>query len=374
MIIQNVPHYEQSERTFYDNDGKTDAFVCNEENKRPQKAERQRSKQTTMGAQTMRLCATIVVTFLALFALIHVGQFLATESSMDREKGTRSLRPSSNQLMKISMFSKFTAENYDNVQCKPSPNRTVVHKEDLELSCAEFRRKHRPTAEEAFGYLGEQAVKEARELRKRIQAQDKISGAVRIAIGTGPGVPEFGNFIATDLPIFDVLNTTRLSALLQESTVEAIFASHVWEHFSYSQAILALQNVRCLMKDNAVARIGVPDAQHPDEEYHMKKAREGFPDKMFRATYRDSFYAGHRALWTEEKFAVAASMTGLNARPLEWWSAGSVQERRFCFSTYNDIENGRINRSLRYDKRNTKENPFAYTSLIVDLSPQILLE
>lgn len=174
--------------------------------------------------------------------------------------------------------------------------------------------------------------------RKQIKEQKKKGGGVRLAIGSGPSVPQYGNFIPTDYPLVDICNATRLSALLDEASVEAMFASHVWEHFTYPQAIEALQNVRCLMTDNAVARFGVPDAQHPDEVYHNKMVREGFPDRNVRAAYRDSFYAGHRALWTEEKFAVAASSTGLNARPLEWWSAGSKEDRKFCYNEYSQFE------------------------------------
>lgn len=256
--------------------------------------------------------------------------------------------------------------------CKGSANRTVIHQEDLELSCIEFRRKNRPTIEQAFSYLGKQAVKQATELHKQFQEQQKKNGAVRIAIGTGPGTPKKGNFIPTDLPHVDIVNSTRLAALLEEESVEAMFASHVWEHFTYPQAVQALQNMRCLMTDNAIARVGVPDAQHPDSTYHDKKVREGFPDRVFKAEYRNSEYSGHRALWTEEKFAVAASMAGLNVRPLEWWSAGSIEDRKFCYKQYNEEENGVMNRSLKHDSRNTKESPYTYTSLIVDLSPQVL--
>jgi len=328
---------------------------------------------TTMAAKS--ICVT-TVTILVVIALMNVGYFVTNESSPDLNKNdSRSLRTSTKlklalMLEKLGKDGKATAkEKVTNDSCVATPNRTVIQKEDLELSCIEFRRETRPTIEEAFAHLGEEAIKDAEKLRKLIKEQGKN---VRIAIGSGPN-PTNVEFIPTDYPVVDICNATRLSALLEESSVEAMIASHVWEHFTYSQAIQALQNVQCLLVDNAIARFGVPDAQHPDKVYHDKKAREGFPERVFKADYRNSAYPGHRALWTEDKFATAASMAGLNARPLEWWSAGSIDERKFCYTDYNGDENGKILRSLKEDSRNTKENPYAYTSLIVDLSPQVLV-
>ncbi len=47
-------------------------------------------------------------------------------------------------------------------------------------------------------------------------------------------------------------------------------------------------------------------------------------------------------------------------------------EYKFCIVKYYE-ENGRITRTLRRNSRNTKENPYAHTSLIVDLSLQASL-
>lgn len=328
---------------------------------------------------TFKTLCIAALAALAVAVAVSIVKFIGNEIST-LEDGSfsepRALRvpsfmpPTLTELSELGLLDKHVTTIKPTSACVPTPNATLINKEDLELSCIEFRRKHRPTIDEAFSHLGQEAVSTAKELQKQFQEQIKRRGAVRIAVGTGPSTPKYGNFVATDYPIVDILNATRLSALLEENSVEALFASHVWEHFTYPQALQALQNVQCLLRPHGVARLGVPDAAHPDSTYHEKKAKEGFPEGQFRAAYRDSYYAGHRALWTERKFATAASMAGLNARPLEWWASGDGSE--FCYATYNDKDNGRINRSLKYDSRNTKDNPYAYTSLIVDLSPQVL--
>lgn len=331
-----------------------------------------------------KLLVVPALVLLALIAVVNMDRFLSSEQKASADRGirSRSLRETAtaqkldNELAVLEKFGedrriKTLNDELGESTCMGTPNRTVIRKEDLELSCAEFHRT-RPSIAQAFGYLGEEAVKSAKVLRDRIQKQEMHGGRVRLAIGPGPSPPRKGGFLPSDYPIVDITNATRLAALFEEASVEALIASHVWEHFTYPQTVQALQNVRCLMTDNAIARFGVPDAQHPDQMYHANKAREGFPNKEFRASYRNSVSPGHRALWTEDKFAVAASLAGLNARPLEWWSSGSIDERKFCNVEYNEEENGRITRSLRRDSRNTKENPYAYTSLIVDLSPQVL--
>jgi predicted SAM-dependent methyltransferase len=268
--------------------------------------------------------------------------------------------------------------------CTPTPNRTVMDVEDLELSCEQFRVETKPSLENVFGYLGPDALQTATNLKKQIEEWPLPQ--LRMDLGAGTSADKDG-VLPTDMPVVDILNQTKLAALFPEGSVAALRASHVFEHFTYPQALVALQNIRCLLdRDIGMARIATPDAQHPDRDYHEQKLKDDWPSGIFKAQYRDDIYPGHRALWSESKMAVAASMAGLNARPLEWWSSpsssssknndhrpGTQEEAQFCEQPYDGANGFAIGRSAHRDKRN-RDKPLTYTSLIMDVMPQTLNE
>jgi predicted SAM-dependent methyltransferase len=274
--------------------------------------------------------------------------------------------------------------------CTPTPNHTVMDVEDLELSCEHFRVEPKPSLEDVFGYLGPEELKQAEALKETI-GKWKLP-ALRMDLGAGTSAEKDG-VLPTDMPIVDILNQTKLAALFAEGSVTALRASHVFEHLTYPQAIVAFQNIRCLLDpQKGMARIATPDALHPGQEYHEEKLKADWPSGIFKAQYRDDVYPGHRALWSERKMAVAASLAGLNARPLEWWSTsspalssississpdGTMKQQaqnvavQFCEQPYDGSNGFAIGRSAHRDKRN-RDKPLSYTSLIMDLMPQTL--
>lgn len=248
--------------------------------------------------------------------------------------------------------------------CSPTRNHTVIDTEDLELSCEQFRLDNKPSLEDIFGYLGSEQLEIAQSLHKRIA--EWTFPELRIDLGSGTSADKEG-VLPTDMPVVDILNQTKLAALFSEGSIAALRASHVFEHFTYPQAITAFQNIRCLLNPElGRARIATPDAKHPGADYHEHKLKADWPSGIFKASYRDDVYPGHRALWSEAKMAVAASFAGLNARPLEWWSSDT-----FCEQPYDGSNGFAIGRSAHRDKRN-REKPLTYTSLIMDVTPQKL--
>jgi predicted SAM-dependent methyltransferase len=321
------------------------------------------------------------IAVMALTATLVVQQVLQNNTN-DRETANRNISYTDtiNNLRSSSYTT--TAAGSEKNPCTPTPNRTVMDVEDLELSCEQFRVKEKkPSLEDVFAYLGPDELKTALLLKKQIDEWPLPQ--LRIDLGAGTSADKEG-VLPTDFPVVDILNQTKLAALFNEGSVAALRASHVFEHLTYPQAIVAFQNIRCLLdRDVGLARIATPDAQHPGLDYHEKKLKADWPSGIFKAQYRDDIYPGHRALWSESKMAVAASLAGLNARPLEWWSSSStsttattgrqhrIQEAQFCEQAYDGANGFAIGRSAHRDKRN-RDKPLTYTSLIMDVMPQTL--
>ncbi|KAL3938999.1 MAG: hypothetical protein SGARI_001527 [Bacillariaceae sp.] len=225
--------------------------------------------------------------------------------------------------------------------CTPSTDNNHVwsDKDDLMAACVGWKKEHRLSIQEALGHLGDDVVQKANEFVARTKETSKMD------LGAGPvDSTKKPDFVPTEMPVVNILNATQLASMFDLQSFSAIKAEHVWEHFEYSDALKGLQNLRCLLKSSGFARIAVPDAGHPDQEYQTVKVKEGFPDRFFTAGYRNSSYPGHRSLWTESKFSQIANIAGLNARPLEWWSPSSV----FCTQPH-DEKAAWIGRTQKHD-------------------------
>ena len=185
-------------------------------------------------------------------------------------------------------------------------------------------------------------------------------------------------WVSTNFPTFDLLDASSINALGLGSRffADALVAEHVWEHFTYAQALQAMIHARCAMRGGGRLRIAVPDAAHADAQWYVsRKVLEGWPTGHFGGAGSKSVrYPGHRAVWTAPKlsrFACDAGFAGVWVQ--EAWLAGSPRAR-FGALNYSDAH-GFISRSARNDARNRAPtragrgppNPTKYTSLIVDL-------
>lgn len=253
----------------------------------------------------------------------------------------------------------FDISSQEENECLGTPVASVLQMEDLELSCIDFAAQPKPAMEQVFGYLGQIQLANAIDLAGEIKEKQEN---LRITLGAGPSTTKIPNGILTDIPVVDLLNATKLAALFLPGTVKTFVASHVWEHFTYPEAIKAFQNVRCLLEPEGVFRLAVPDAYNVHTKYRKEKVLEGFPNGTFKAK---TPYPGHRALWTEPKLAATASIVGFDVFPLEWFTSS----HRYCQVDYDIGTHGRIGRSMRYAPKNATL-PYFSTSLIADLTPQ----
>mmetsp|Transcript_22443 Transcript_22443/g.57137 ORF Transcript_22443/g.57137 Transcript_22443/m.57137 type:complete len:271 (-) Transcript_22443:123-935(-) len=185
----------------------------------------------------------------------------------------------------------------------------------------------------------------------------KSKGLLRVVLGASGNVPR--GWLGTDYPAVNFLNHSGLGLRFRPDSVHAFLAEHVFEHFTPSQAVLALQAVSCLLVSGGYLRVAVPDAIHPNPLFR-KMAWGGWAQR----TQPKWGYPGHQTAWTHRTLAAAASLAGLQAKPLEFWDEQG-QFHQFPWRP----EDGNISRSADHDWRNVRRQAHLhrYTSLIMDL-------
>lgn len=189
------------------------------------------------------------------------------------------------------------------------------------------------------------AVRYCQALRRVLRRQNNdLKLIVGASATTMPG------WISTEYPYVDISSKTNLASWFRPGSVSAIVAEHVWEHLTPAQATAACENCFELLKPGGYVRLAVPDGHHPDSEYiaYVKPGGVGAGSE------------DHKVLYTVESFTAMLSGAGFIVTPQEWFDA----DGKFHANDWN-VRDGMITRSTRFDERN-KEDPTAYTSLIVD--------
>ena len=175
-------------------------------------------------------------------------------------------------------------------------------------------------------------------------------GRKNLNVILGAGDTKFKNWISTDYPIVDVVNSETLAHYFKPSSVDALLAEHVWEHLSEGDAFIALVNCFNLLRFGGYFRIAVPDGLHSSLEYidDVKPGGKGAGSD------------DHKVLYNYKTLSELLSKAGFKVKLLEWFD----EEGQFHFESWSESD-GLITRSTRFDTRNIN-NPTQYTSLIVD--------
>ncbi|MDY7003484.1 MAG: tetratricopeptide repeat protein [Cyanobacteriota bacterium] len=176
----------------------------------------------------------------------------------------------------------------------------------------------------------------------------EINPIIKIIIGTS-GINQPG-WIATDINTLNLLNIENWESNFYPSSIDAILAEHVWEHLNIEQGILAAQNCYLYLKEGAYLRIAVPDGFHPSSDYieWVKPGGRGPGANEHKILYN---YQSLKKLFEEAGFEVDL---------LEYFD----EIGKFHFQEWNP-DQGKINRSMRFDNRN-KNGYLNYTSIIID--------
>jgi predicted SAM-dependent methyltransferase len=186
--------------------------------------------------------------------------------------------------------------------------------------------------------------------RRRLKQLHRESSR-RIVFGAAGVYPH--GWIPTDADFLDLLRPQDWSRCLQEGSLDAILAEHVWEHLHPEHAVAAARQCYRYLRPGGYLRAAVPDGLHPDPTYIETVAPGG----------SGAGAEDHRVLYTYATFASIFEKSGFTVNLLEHFD----EEGRFHSVDWDPAE-GMIHRSRRFDEPNGEGRELAYTSIILDAS------
>jgi predicted SAM-dependent methyltransferase/GT2 family glycosyltransferase len=194
------------------------------------------------------------------------------------------------------------------------------------------------------------ALKMRMERLQMAKAIRRLRGNLKIIVGSASTKQE--GWISTDYPILDLTDDRTFAALFDSGSVDNFLAEHVWEHLSQECGARACSNCFVYLKPGGLLRIAVPDGFHSDADYIAQVKPGGY----------GSGADDHKILYNYRTLSALLENAGYKVRLLEWFD----EQGKFHNEDW-DVEKGFIERSTRFDSRN-RDNPTAYTSLIIDAS------
>jgi len=182
----------------------------------------------------------------------------------------------------------------------------------------------------------------------RLRSKIKSSpGKLQIIIGAHN--TDYENWLPTNIHSLNLLETSSFDHLFGNKKASRFLAEHVFEHISYSDALIALKNCYNYLEKGGAVRIAVPDGFHPNPEYINMVKPGGFGEGAH----------DHKLLYDYKKLSKVFQEAGFKVNLLEYYD----EEGTFHYNDW-DSKDGHVIRSKRYDKRFNE--PLGYSSLIVD--------
>lgn len=174
------------------------------------------------------------------------------------------------------------------------------------------------------------------------------SRPLRIVIGAS-GRYQAG-WIPSDMAYLDLLNEEDWCRYFREASIDAMLAEHVWEHLTPEQGTAAARRCFRYLRPGGYLRVAVPDGFHPNPAYieHIRPGGSG-PGAD-----------DHKVLYNHVTFSKLFEQVGFRVTPLEYFDEQGLFQR----ADWSE-EAGRINRSSRFDPRNSG-GVLNYTSIIID--------
>lgn len=185
-------------------------------------------------------------------------------------------------------------------------------------------------------------------IRTQVQAVQQSKHPLNVMIGSG--ITNYDGWVTTDIPAFDILRHEHWAVLFQPDSINRMLAEHVFEHLTMIQFQDFLRIARIYLADGGRIRIAIPDGYHPDPTYieHVRPGGIGVGAD------------DHKVLYTCDLMAELLTAQGYGYQFLEYFDSEGVFHQMEW-----DIDDGFIQRSAQYDKRNM-DGKLDYTSLIVD--------
>lgn len=171
---------------------------------------------------------------------------------------------------------------------------------------------------------------------------------LKLVIGAS-GICDAG-WVKTNIDYLNLLNPGHWESHFRENQIDAMLAEHVWEHLTADEGYSAAQRCFKYLRPGGYLRAAVPDGFHQKNEY-IECVRPG------------GIGAGaddHKILYNHASFADIFEKAGFRVYLLEYFDS----ERKFHYADWSPSD-GKINRSMRFDKRNPN-GLLNYTSIILD--------
>jgi len=166
----------------------------------------------------------------------------------------------------------------------------------------------------------------------------------------GAGGDSQPGWLATDISHLDMLSDQDWRKYFKESSIDALFAEHVWEHLDEADGVTAAKNCYSYLRPGGYIRIAVPDGFHPSSEYldFVKPMGSGLGSE------------DHMVLFTYVSLTKIFETVGFTVELLEYFD----ESGKFHHKNWNS-EAGLVTRSKEHDERN-KDGNMNYTSIILD--------
>ena len=180
-------------------------------------------------------------------------------------------------------------------------------------------------------------------LRSKRKKNDKI----KLIIGSAN--TKYKGWIHTNVYSINLLKLKSFKFFFKENEIDYILAEHVFEHLTFEDGLIALNNCYNFLKKGGQIRIAVPDGYFNNKEY-LENVRPG----GYGAGAHD-----HKVLYNYKSIQKIVDIKKYSIDYLEYFD-----EKGNFIEKYWSVDEGFVQRSKRYDRRN--KNSLNYTSLIVD--------
>jgi predicted SAM-dependent methyltransferase len=163
------------------------------------------------------------------------------------------------------------------------------------------------------------------------------------------GIYEKG-WVPSDAEFLNLLNAGHWATYFREGSIDAIVAEHVWEHLTHEEGFTAARRCYQYLSPGGYLRVAVPDGFHPHAAY-IEYVRPGGSGPGAD---------DHKILYNYLTFGALFERAGFRVTLLEYFDA-----RGIFHATEWRPEDGKINRSSRFDERN-RNGVLNYSSIIID--------
>ena len=185
--------------------------------------------------------------------------------------------------------------------------------------------------------------------RRQLSYVKKNNANINLIIGAGNS--KYANWLSSNYPWLDITKESSIEKYFEAKTVNIILAEHVFEHLSIDEGVIAIKNLKKILKKYGTIRLAVPDELNPDLDYknYSKPDGSGIGAKDHKVFYN---YKSIKKIFDSD----------FKLKFYEFYD----ESGKFNYNEWsNNIESGFIKRSRYEDIRNTKDK-INYSSLILD--------